>query len=69
MNKEEINVTLMGDSGKRIANIIWKENLGMFKVEFGSGESMSKLFKLFKEESEAQQFAAEYVWEKKYGNI
>ena len=59
----------MGESGRRTANIIWLENFGMFKVDCILGEDKPQLFKLFMNESKAQQFAEEFVWEKKYGNV
>jgi len=70
MDGEKRIVTFMGDCGRRTATIIWKDKLQMFQVscELPENESV-KLFKLFKEESEAQTFAEEFVWEKQYGTI
>jgi hypothetical protein len=70
MDGEKRIVTFMGESGRRTASIIWKERLKMFQVscELPGNESL-KIFKLFKDESDAQTFAEEFVWEKKYGTV
>jgi hypothetical protein len=69
MDGEKRIVTFMGESGRRTANIIWHADLNMFKVDCISENSPTKLFKHFKDESEAQRFAEEFVWEKKYGTV
>ena len=69
MDGEKRIVTFVGESGRRTANIIFKEEFNMFKVECETEGSPSKLFKLFMDESKAQQFAEEFVWEKKYGTV
>jgi hypothetical protein len=70
MDGEKRIVTFMGESGRRTATIIWKDHLNMFQVscELPENENV-KLFKLFKDESEAQAYAEEFVWEKKYGTV
>jgi len=62
-------VTFMGESGRRTAHIIWLENFNMFKVDCILGNDKPKLFKMFMDESKAQRFAEEFVWEKKYANV
>ena len=63
-------VTFVGESGRKTATILWKEHLNMFQVscELPENESV-KLFKLFKNESEAQAFAEEFCWREKYGTV
>lgn len=68
MHGEKRIVTFMGESGRRTANIIWLENFGMFKVDCILNDKTT-LFKMFMDESKAQQFAEEFVWEKKYVSI
>jgi hypothetical protein len=67
MDGEKRIVTFMGEAGRRTASIIWKDKLNMFEVlcEFGQHKESS----FFSVESDAQQFAEEFVWEKKYGNV
>jgi hypothetical protein len=69
MDGEKRIVTFMGAAGRRTSHIIWCENLNMFKVDCILGEDKPKLFKLFKNESEAQAFAEGFVWEEKYGTV
>ena len=69
MDGEKRIVTFMGNAGRRTANIIFKEEFNMFKVECESEDSSSKLFKLFMDESKAQQFAEEFAFGEKYGTI
>jgi hypothetical protein len=68
MDGEKRIVTFMGESGRRTANIIWLEKFGMFKVDCILNDKTT-LFKMFMDESKAQQFAEEFVWEKKYAAI
>jgi hypothetical protein len=69
MDGEKRIVTFMGESGRRTANIIYKEEFSMFKVECESEGSNSKLFKLFMDESKAQAYAEQYAFGENYGNI
>lgn len=69
MDGEKRIVTFMGAAGRRTAHIIWCEHLNMFKVDCILDKDKPNIFKLFSDESKAQQFAEEFVWEKKYGNV
>lgn len=69
MDGEKRIVTFMGEAGRKTASIIWKEHLNMFKVECHLDNYPVNMFKLFKDESEAQTFAEHYVWEEKYGTV
>lgn len=62
-------VTFMGESGRKTCNIIFLEKFGMFKVECFLGENKTSLFKLFMDESKAQQYAEEFAFGEKYGTI
>jgi hypothetical protein len=67
MDGEKRIVTFMGDAGRRTASIIWRDRMNMFEV-FCEND-YNKLSKFFTLESEAQTFAEEFVWEKKYGTV
>jgi hypothetical protein len=67
MDGEKRIVTFMGDAGRRTASIIWQDKIKMFEVECVN--DYNKLSKFFTVESEAQAFAEEFVWEKKYGTV
>lgn len=69
MDGEKRIVTFMGEAGRRTANIIWKEEFSMFKVECETEGSSSKIFKLFMDESKAQQYAEEFAFGEKYGTV
>jgi hypothetical protein len=69
MDGEKRIVTFVGKAGRKTANIIWIQELSMFKVECETEGLDSKIFKLFMDESKAQTYAMEYVWEKQYGTI
>ena len=69
MDGEKRIVTFVGESGRKTANIIWLQEFSMFKVECETEGSDSKIFKLFMNESKAQAYAEEYVWEKQYGTV
>ncbi len=68
MNEEKRIVTFMGASGKRIANIIWKEKLNMFKVECIFPNDF-KVFALFESEGDAQTYAEQFAFKEKHGTI
>jgi hypothetical protein len=69
MDGEKRIVTFMGEGGRRTANIIYKEEFNMFKVECELEGSSSKLFKLFMDESKAQAYAEEFAFKEKHGTI
>jgi hypothetical protein len=67
MDGEKRIVTFMGESGRKTASIIWRDNLSVFEVL--CEDANSKLSKFFKIESDAQNFAEGFVWEKQYGTV
>jgi hypothetical protein len=67
MDGEKRIVTFMGDAGRKTANIIWRDKVGMFEVLCEDTKHKETVF--FANEGEAQTFAEEFVWEKKYGNV
>ena len=69
MDGEKRIVTFMGSAGRRTANIIFLEPFGMFKVDCESEDNTSKIFKLFMDESKAQQYAEEYAFKETNGTI
>ncbi len=63
-------VTFIGASGKRTANILWREHDQVFEVVCERPDSGSgRLIKFFKDEAEAQTFAEEFTWKEKDGVI
>lgn len=68
MDGEKRIVTFMGESGKRIANIIWEEKLNMFKVECIFPDDF-KVVALFEDESKAQTYAEQFAFKEKYGTV
>jgi hypothetical protein len=69
MDGEKRIVTFMGEAGRRTANIIYKEEFNMFKVECEIEGTSFKLFKLFMDESKAQAYAEEFAFKEKNGTI
>jgi hypothetical protein len=69
MDGEKRIVTFVGEQGRKTANIIYLGEFGMFKVECETENNSSNFFKLFMNESKAQEFAEEYCWEKQYGTF
>jgi hypothetical protein len=67
MDGEKRIVTFIGDAGKRTAEIIWRDKIRMFEVLCEDSYNMSSRF--FTLESDAQTYAEEFVWEKKYATI
>ena len=67
MDGEKRIVTFMGDAGRRTASIIWRDRMYMFEVL--CEDTRHKESSFFKVESDAQRFAEEFVWEKKYGTV
>jgi hypothetical protein len=67
MDGEKRIVTFMGEAGRKTASIIWRDKIKMFEVFCEDAYNMSSKF--FTLESEAQEFAEEFVWEKKYGTV
>jgi hypothetical protein len=61
-------VTFMGESGRRIANIIWREDCGRFEVECVFPSSF-KVCHMFNNESDAQRYAEEFAFKEKYGTV
>lgn len=63
-------VTFMGEGGKRVATITWREQDKVFEVACERpNESAGRLIKFFTDEAEAQTFAEEFTWKEKYGNF
>jgi hypothetical protein len=70
MDGEKRIVTFIGQSGRKTATIIWRDNIKMFEVLCEKpNDGCGKESKLFKDESEAQTFAEEFTWREKYGTI
>ena len=71
MDEEKRIVTFMGDAGKRIATITWKNIFDLFEVdcveEFGDSRIVET--KYFKDEAQAQTFAEHFTFGEKYGNV
>lgn len=57
----------MGDAGRRTASIIWRDRMDVFEVL--CEDTRHKESSFFKVEGDAQRFAEEFVWEKKYGTV
>jgi hypothetical protein len=60
-------VTFMGDAGKKTASIIWRGGWNLFEVVCEDTQHKESIF--FADESDAQAYAEEFVWEEKYGII
>jgi hypothetical protein len=70
MNGEKRIVTFVGESGKKTATIIWRDNIKMFEVLCEKpNDNIGKESKLFLNESDAQTFAEEFTWKEKYGTV
>lgn len=67
MDGEKRIVTFMGEAGRRTASIIWRDRMNMFEVF--CEDTRHKESNFFNVEGDAQRFAEEFVWEKKYGNV
>jgi hypothetical protein len=67
MDGEKRIVTFMGDAGKRTAEIIWRGGWNLFEVVCEDTQHKESIF--FADESDAQTYAEEFVWEKKYGTV
>ena len=71
MDEEKRIVTMMGEAGRRIATITWKNIFDLFEVDcvedFGDTRTIETKF--FKDEAQAQTFAEQFVWRENYGNV
>jgi len=68
MDTETRIVTFMGESGKRIANIVWREEVNRFEVECIFPDNF-KVIHMFDIESEAQKYAEEFAFKENHGTI
>lgn len=71
MDEEKRIVTMVGDAGKRIATITWKNLFDLFEVDCvdDDGEICITNTQFFKDEAQAQTFAEQFVWRENYGNV
>ena len=67
MDGEKRIVTFMGDAGRRTAHIIWRDRINMFEVLCEAVQIKESSF--FNVESDAQDFAEKFVWEKKNATV
>ena len=67
MDGEKRIVTFVGDAGRKTASIIWRGGWNLFEVLCEDDKHKESMF--FAEESKAQTFAEEFVWDKKYGTV
>jgi hypothetical protein len=61
-------VTFMGESGRRIANILYKQEVNRFEVECIFPNNF-KVYHMFNDESDAQIYAEEFAFGEKYATI
>jgi hypothetical protein len=69
MDGEKRIVTFMGNAGRRTATITWKNIFDLFEVDCTDDGLVIMDTKFFKEESDAQTYAEQFVWREKYGTI
>ena len=70
MDEEKRIVTFMGNSGRRTATITWKNIFDLFAVDCVEDDGVVLMdTKFFKDESEAQTYAEQFVWREIYGNV
>lgn len=69
MDGEKRIVTFMGDAGRKTATITWKNLFDLFEVDCveDSGDTQIIDTQFFKNESDAQSCAEQFVWREKYG--
>jgi hypothetical protein len=71
MDEEKRIVTFMGEGGKKTATITWKNIFDVFEVNCvdDDGEIVITNTNFFKNESDAQAYAEQFVWREKYGTV
>jgi hypothetical protein len=67
MDGEKRIVTFMGAAGRKTANIIWRDKIGMFEVLCEDTKHKETVF--FANEGEAQTFAEKFAWGELRGNV
>jgi len=70
MDGEKRIVTFVGNSGRKTATIIWRNIFDMFEVDCADDDGLVLMeTKFFKEESEAQSYAEQFVWGEIHGTV